>query len=311
METKQNMQNNNSVLVILCGLPSSGKSWFARALADYLISHIQHHSIHILDIDKIRFELFGEEFLPENESFVRETAIMQAHEYLQSKSVTIIDDVNYYNSMRQDFKQIAEELNQQFIIFYISTPFEICLEWNKNRKNRIKESIILNIAEKFDVPGMKYLWDTPFDNIDLSKEDPVHKIVLLSDHIIDLLSSKNISLKSKVSEPKFFDKLDIDIFTRMFVNLYSKLVFYPHKKPSFISKSSKVQEKYETALFKIVDSPLFQQTLTKYASNIGTLNTKRRNYIENTQFDSIDSLHAITDTKLIQILMDFMKFLLL
>ena len=49
-------------------------------LGDQLSNDIPEKKVKIIDIDLIRDELFQGPFLPENESFVRESALLQTRE---------------------------------------------------------------------------------------------------------------------------------------------------------------------------------------------------------------------------------------
>lgn len=306
MERCRTIPIKRSVLIILCGLPSSGKSRYAIKLADYLSKELPPIPIQIIDIDKVRAGLFEGAFEPENEDFVRETARMQAREYLKNGSIVIIDDINYYNSMRHDFKQIAEDTGNSFIILYISTPLEICLEWNRNRPNCVEDNILITIAEKFDFPGHKYLWDSPFEAIDLSKEDGVEKLNAIATRVHELVNQE-ISVMG--NEPNFIKpsiKQEIDLLTRLFVNYYAKSTFIKERSRPFSENKIENANLHENALLHISTLPQFQEIQLKFISNIEGINTKRRKYVENTRFNGF----VLNEINLINILIDFMDYLL-
>lgn len=304
------LANYTSLLVILCGLPSSGKSWFAKSLADNLSSQINFMNIEIIDMDKVRTQLFESEFLSENESFVRETALLETRKYLELNSIVIVDDINYFNSMRQEFRQIALELHKHFLILYISTPLKVCLEWNDTRKNRIDKKIISNIGEKFDVPGKKYLWDVPFEVIDISTDDTKNKIRTISNYIQKLVQSEKITPESEAENKATSIKYEIDLLTRIFIAFYADQIFATSPNKALNETNDEKSILYKIVVKITSQNPLFKKIQTQYSNNIGRLNTERRKFMENSQFRDNLLTDGNSEIKLIQILVDFMHYLL-
>lgn len=165
-------------LVILCGLPSSGKTTYASELKTHLAESCfssnnadvqKAEDVKIVDVDEIRIREYGPDFFPKYESSVRTRALKTVSVHLDDDEIVIVDDLNYYASMRQEFRKLARERNRSYFIIWISTPLEVCLEWNKKRGAKIPGKLIRDIADKFDEPGSKYSWDKPFLEFDLSK----------------------------------------------------------------------------------------------------------------------------------------------
>ncbi len=161
---------NKKYLIILVGLPASGKSTFAKALKKSLESKDLESKVHIVDTDRIRTELFGTEFHPDNEPIVLQEKDSRIQALLQARppNIVISDDLNYLTSQRQKLRQIAQDAGAQYLILYISTPVEKALEWNQNRENQVPDKVIRRINAKLDPPGKKYQWDTAFYSIDLT-----------------------------------------------------------------------------------------------------------------------------------------------
>ncbi len=304
------LPNYTGLLVILCGIPSSGKSWFAKSLADNLSSQINFINIKIIDIDKVRSLLFDTEFLPENETFVRETALLETRKHLESNSIVIVDDINYFNSMRHEFKQIAEDLQKHFLILFVSTPLKICLEWNKKRNKPLDEKIITNVAEKFDIPGKKYLWDAPFEVVDLSIDDTKNKIRIISNYIQKLVQREKITIESEAENKAPSMKYEIDLLTRMFIAFYADQLFLASPNKTAEGENDEKLKLYKMVVKKTSQKPLFEKIQTKYSNNIGKLNTERRKFMENSQFRDYLLTDGNSEIKLIQILVDFMHYLL-
>jgi tRNA uridine 5-carbamoylmethylation protein Kti12 len=162
-------QFNHSYLFVLIGLPASGKTTFGQALKKELAGKISF--LEYIDTDIIRTTHFGSVFMPENEEKVRKEASRRLHLLNKETIAVIVDDMNYYSSMRHEFFQIAKDKNWHYISISLETPLDICLDWNKMRGGTIHNDVIKRVAERFDIPGKKYSWDTPKLIFDLSRID--------------------------------------------------------------------------------------------------------------------------------------------
>jgi len=210
---------SRNFLICLTGLPASGKTTFAKTLKLILEKRLTDLSIQIIDPDIIRHTMTPNKFDYNLEPIVRERNITNISAELNKGKVVISDDLNYYSSMRHDLKILAESFNINFIIIYISTPFETCLKWNKKRGKPIPDEIIGKIHEKFDDFG-KYKWDYPEIKIDLSRiKDLNREIEVLLDKLIKKLSVSQNKLKVvKGSEnPLKRDNQNLDKITRICV----------------------------------------------------------------------------------------------
>lgn len=206
-------------LIILCGLPSSGKTITAQNLKRELECRF-NNGISIIDTDILRSEQYGSNFSPENEILIRQTALSKTRELLSKGYIVISDDINYFESMRHEFVQIAQDLNIPFFIIYISTPLEVCLKWNKNRKTNIDDDVILRIYQKFDIPGKEYRWDVPLVEIDYSKSQNKNKIEEVIQKINENIGQKKVNKKIKSPEQEKNQFTYIENLTRKFIGFY-------------------------------------------------------------------------------------------
>ena len=153
--------------MVLIGLPSSGKSTFAHELSNSLLT-IYPKSI-IIDTDQIRYDLFGTEFKAENEPYVVAEKHRQLMVNITPDSAVILDDMHYYVSMRHELYSFAQQNHILYHAIHLTTLLTTCLTWNYNRNPNILPELIIDIANKFNVPGKKYRWDLPFYAFDPEK----------------------------------------------------------------------------------------------------------------------------------------------
>lgn len=210
---------NRNFLIILCGLPASGKSTFARNLKSFL--EMNSKEVMIIDPDNIRNELYSGTFDPRKENLVRKKNLTKIRKALKKGFIVISDDLNYYTSMRHDLKEVAEKLKVLFYIIYISTPVEQCIIWNNVRGKPVPNNVITNIYEKFDYFNT-YSWDKPFRTFNLSESNnPEEKIKhLLKEIELDINLTKEQSVINKSQKIKNPYKESLDHITRKVVNHY-------------------------------------------------------------------------------------------
>ncbi|MHA1340784.1 MAG: AAA family ATPase [Promethearchaeota archaeon] len=299
------------ILVILCGLPSSGKSTFARGLKEALnhLSSNFRRGVEIIDIDIIRDNLFGSEFFPENERYVRKKAVNICETKIKNKKSVIIDDINYYSSMRHEFVSIAMKFQIPYFLIYINTPKAVCKEWNIKRGTPISKELIDNIYKKFEIPGKKYAWDRPYLTFNLSEiklEKAISEFIekiknfkMDSNKAYDQNISNhvgNLNYGSQRLKYKYSDFEKIEYITRRFVSLYSKILLRINLSNidslNIELEFPKLNESYQ---FNEKDLKELSIILQKIKSDLKLLNLLRRSFIkklksENYKFSTINKL---------------------
>ena len=71
----------------------------------------------------------------------------------QNNTVIIIDDNMYYRSMRYEYCQLARENSVSFAEVYIQCSEMEALSNNAQRANRVKNEVIIGMAQKIEAPG--------------------------------------------------------------------------------------------------------------------------------------------------------------
>jgi len=156
----------NQFLLVLCGIPASGKTTFAEKIQGLIE---KEQPVKIVSTDSWRDAEYYAEFKPSNEHQVRGAALEKTQELLAEGFSVIHDDTNYYTSMRHELLEIAKAKECVFGIIQITTPINAALKWNKQREQMIPEEVIVRIHEKFESPGTKYAWDRPLVKVDLTE----------------------------------------------------------------------------------------------------------------------------------------------
>jgi selenocysteine-specific elongation factor len=165
------VSQNYPYLLIMCGLPSSGKTTISKNVAS-LLEDTHGISTMVISSDDFRDMLSysSKGFKPERETSVKilyEKAIATG---LENGFLVISDDMNYYKSMRSDLRQLAKRAEADYDIVYVDTPVEQAIKWNQERGSPIPSSLIEEINQKLDPPKGDYQWDTPLAVVDPSEQ---------------------------------------------------------------------------------------------------------------------------------------------
>jgi|LSQX01.3.fsa_nt_gb predicted kinase len=139
-------------LIMMVGLPASGKSTYAQCIAD-TEDAIIHSS------DNLREELFGDV----NEQDKNNELFKELHNRIKSDLKTgknvIYDACNISYKRRKAFLDELKKINCKKICCLIATPYEKCLELNQKRDRVVPEYVIKRMYLNFDVPASFEGWD--------------------------------------------------------------------------------------------------------------------------------------------------------
>ncbi len=164
------LQEQN-ILVVLAGLPASGKSTLANRLGQLLQEKFGITTI-LIASDTVRSEIpaLKQEFLPELEPAVRKMTLDRVKSALEQGLSVILDDLNYFRSMRFELVTLARELEVPHALVLLDTPPDVCLRLNAARGRKIPDEVILKDADRFDAPGQDP-WDEPLASINTVEFD--------------------------------------------------------------------------------------------------------------------------------------------
>lgn len=144
--------SDKNVLIVLGGLPASGKSTYAEMLFESGI-------FQIVCPDLIRKAFYGDESVQGDGKRVFETAFHDMKEY-GCLGENVVFDATNINADRR--KALVKEMRPYFdiIIFkWITTPVSICYERNFYRDRQVPSNIIKRMSDNFEEPTMDEGWN--------------------------------------------------------------------------------------------------------------------------------------------------------
>lgn len=275
-------------MVILIGLPASGKSTLAKLLDEKLTSLYPKHII--IDTDQIRTQLIGSNFDPSKEKDVIIEKLNMIRKHISIDNAIIVDDMHYYVSMRHELYEMIQNQQGIFASIYCDTPLEICLLWNHIRSNPVPDTVINDIAQKFNIPGEKYTWDKPFYIVHMEKnvlQEDIERIFVKITNIIKKMKIEQSAKKINDTTNYFLENIDQTIrnlFHHLIIqdlNEAQLIKFQAWKKQFSFSLDTKNQLAKYLAKLK----PQFQEWLIEFL--------KSKSSFEILSLDSIFSLFIL------------------
>jgi selenocysteine-specific elongation factor len=195
------VSQNYPYLLILCGLPSSGKTAISKNVAS-LLEDKHGISTMVISSDDFRDMLSysSKGFKPERETPVKLLYEKTIAAGLEQGFLVISDDLNYYKSMRSDLRHIAKRSDSDYDIVFVDTPVEVAIKWNQERGSPIPSSLIEEINQKLDPPKGDYKWDTPLVVVDPSKQSSEEIANTIVTAVLKRLENPKRSKPKKVVE---------------------------------------------------------------------------------------------------------------
>jgi predicted kinase len=146
-------------MILMVGLPASGKSYYAEAIA-------QIENAVIYSSDKLRIELFGDINNQEDNNKVFQELHKRIKEDLVNGNNVVYDATNINYKKRRAFLEYLN-IDCEKICFLVATPYEKCLEQNRLRERKVPEYVIERMYKNFYTPqiyegfdSIKIIWNT-------------------------------------------------------------------------------------------------------------------------------------------------------
>lgn len=143
---------SKNVLIVLGGLPASGKSTYAEML-------LESGVFCSVCPDKIRGELYGDESIQGDGKQVFAIAHHRIKDLGQSGNNVVFDATNINRKRRTEFVAEMRPYFDIIIFKWFSTPLYICKIRNQERWRQVPEEILETMDRRFVEPTMDEGWD--------------------------------------------------------------------------------------------------------------------------------------------------------
>lgn len=149
-------------LIMLAGLPGSGKSTWAKEYKNKMTG-MDKYTVQIISTDEIRKELWGDAADQQNGAKVFEVAYQRIEFWLKSPycDTVIFDATNLHKKDRKKFLDKFETMAETKLVWF-GTPFTECINRNSLRERKVPDSVIKRMFAKMDVPHLDEGFDEYF-----------------------------------------------------------------------------------------------------------------------------------------------------
>lgn len=173
-------------LIIMCGLPGSGKSSYVKRM--------QQDGVEVVSTDSIREEINGDARDQSNANKVFEVAFERIKDELSRKHEVYFDATNIHYKKRMDLINRFKKYYKQVGCVFTYADFDECMERNKARERVVPDDVMKRMYHSFYVPQMFEGFDEiqiinnsnrKHDTwelnklLDIDQENPHHKLSLL------------------------------------------------------------------------------------------------------------------------------------
>jgi predicted kinase len=142
-------------VILVCGLPGSGKSHFASAN----FAGTDRLRVNRKELRRLLFEMthFGRkwtesEFASSDEFLVSHVERKIIEHFLQNHKRLLVDNTSMSRESRKHYLLIAKQMGRSIGAIFLDTPVARCLERNRSRDDAMPERVISNLAAEKELP---------------------------------------------------------------------------------------------------------------------------------------------------------------
>ena len=158
-------------LIVLSGVPGSGKSYFSQALKRAKKKHV-----YIVSSDELRLNILGNQQDLSEDELVWKIYYSLVEAYSIDKSgIVILDATHSKKVYRLDNIMPFRHLYDQLDLVCFRLDKELVLEQNKGRENTIQKESLLRLIDQFEMPDdeeRKF-----YDHVDIIRDHETDKII--------------------------------------------------------------------------------------------------------------------------------------
>lgn len=142
-------------LVLVCGLPGSGKSHFAERF----FKSGGYRRVNRKELRRMLYEMtnFGEKwsesrFAAVDEYLVKHVERRIIEHLLQNKQKVLVDNTCVSATSREWYVGVAAQAHKSAGVVFLNTPARACMERNRKREDPVPETVISNLAAGIELP---------------------------------------------------------------------------------------------------------------------------------------------------------------
>ena len=133
-------------LVVMVGVPGSGKTTLAKKLVE--------KGFHYMNADSIRLELYGNEAEQGDKKEIFELFFRRMEEIMSSGTDIVVDNTNINMRQRKPILDRALQFEYADVqLWLLDVPLDVCLQRNSARQRIVPEDIVANMFMELNRSG--------------------------------------------------------------------------------------------------------------------------------------------------------------
>jgi predicted kinase len=142
-------------MVLVCGLPGAGKSYFSKTH----FTNGDRKRVNRKEIRKFIYEMmnFGnpwseKNFASHDETLIKHVERKVIEHLLAGKKKVLIDNTSVSVHSRKNYIEIAKQMHKTIGVIFLSVPPAVCLERNKKSPDPTPEIVISQLSAGLELP---------------------------------------------------------------------------------------------------------------------------------------------------------------
>eukprot|EP00128_Syssomonas_multiformis_P012248 Colp12_sorted_trinity150504_noHs@23840 len=158
-------------MILLCGLPSSGKTRRAQQLADYYRN--EGRTVDIINEEGLQLQRSQAYSSSHEEKMTRGAIKAGVERKLSKESIVIVDSMNYIKGFRYELYCLSRAGKTPHCVLWCDINPEKAKELNSQREgDRYSEEMLNELVQRFEQPQQHQRWDSPLFIVQLEDELP-------------------------------------------------------------------------------------------------------------------------------------------
>lgn len=142
--------NHKATFIMMVGIPASGKSYVAEQIQKD--GKEEGRDVVIHSSDKLREEMFGDVMDQEHNNELFQELHRRIKSDLRNGKAVIYDATNINKKRRAGFLRELNGIECEKICVPVLTPYEDCIERNRNRDRNVPDNVIERMYKNFQPP---------------------------------------------------------------------------------------------------------------------------------------------------------------